>query len=340
MDNADKKVAPEIHGYAEQIVKNTLGTQAKFKGFEWFGGGLYNKVFKLNTTVGNFILKMECDIFNSTRKEQIENEVYGNQIFQKAGIPCANILAYDFTANDIGTRYVFMEHINGEKEDSVLWGGIESFDEITQAEIERQFMEAVYKMRTMTTTHFGSVSPSGILGKHEKYEDFYRSTLNLLIKDSENCGLFADFTDEESEIVKKAVEKPLIYSKKYTPTFVHGDIGYHNSIWGNTRSCGAIKLHVIDFGNAFYGLPYSEEIICQMHGKDVDLISDMDLDKSLYRFEDNLIFAFDKMFWTVTEQLTEDYAYGWHVDNINNTKKEEKSRNHITEFVDKCRAVL
>jgi hypothetical protein len=77
-----------------------------------------------------------------------------------------------------------------------------------------------------------------------------------------------------------------------------------------------------------------------MHGQDVDLISDMDLDESLYCFEDNLIFAFDKMFWTVTEQLTKDYAYGWHVDNINNTKKAEKSRNHITEFVDKCRAVL
>ena len=79
-------LTPEM-GYAQQIVKNTIGTQAKVNGFEWSdGGGLFNKVFKVNTTDGNFILKMECDkIFFATCKDQIENEVLGNAIFQKAG---------------------------------------------------------------------------------------------------------------------------------------------------------------------------------------------------------------------------------------------------------------
>lgn len=332
-------VEPEITGYAEQIVKNIFDTQAKVNGFEWASGGLFNKVFKVNTTEGNFILKMECDkIFFATRKEQIENEVLGNEIFQKAGIPCANILAYDFTKNDIGARYVFMEHIRDEIEDSCLWGRLDDFDGITKAEIIQQYKAAVIKLRDMTYSHFGSVSPSGVLGRHETYDGYYHSTLNLLIKDSEALGVF---TAEELDIVKKAAEKPLTYSKKYTPTFVHGDIGYHNAIWGSVHG-GENKLYIFDFGNAYYGLPYLEEWILKIHGDsvdNVDIIEAMDLDRHLY--ENNLIGSFERMFWRVTEYFTEDYAYcrEWMISSIE-AAKNDTSRTHITDFVNKCREVL
>ena len=45
------------------------------------------------------------------------------------------------------------------------------------------------------------------------------------------------------------------------------------------------------------------------------------------------------MFWTVTQQLTEDYAYGRMAEWTENVKK-ENSKNHITEFIDKCRKML
>ena len=327
------KVAPEIHGYAEQIVRNTIGTQVKVNGFEWTAGGLFNKVFKVNTTDGNFILKMECDkIFFATRRGQIENEVLGNEIFQKAGIPTANILAYDFTKNGIGARYVFTEHIHDEIEDSCLWGRLDNFDEVTKAEIVRQVGLIVEKEQTITNTHFGSLSQSGPLGWHETYDGYYHSTLNLLIKDSEDCGLF---TDEELAIVKQAAEKPLVYSKKYVPTFAHGDFGYHNLMWGNMNS-GEVKVHVIDFGNAHYWLPYETEVY-GVRREGVDIIDVEGLDRHLY--ENNLIGDFGIMFWTVTERLTEDYEYSWHADNIRAAKK-ETFRTHITDFVDKCRAAL
>jgi len=330
----DNKVTLEIHGYVQQIVKNTIGTQTEIKGFEWAMGGLYNKLFKVNTNDGDFVLKIECDkIFYATRKEQIENEVRGNAIFQKAGIPCANVLAYDFTKNDVGTRYVFFEHING---DADLWGEqINKYNESTKSEIARQYKEAVLKMRNMTNTHFGSLSPSGILGRHETYAGYYHSTLNLLIKDSENYELF---TDEELSIVREAAEKPLIYSKTYTPTFVHYDLGYHNLIWGNTNG-KEDKVYIVDFGNAIYGLPYMDEIFFRIHGKDADIYELLDLDRDLYNFENNLIFDFEKMFWTVTERLTEDYAYSWHAENIKKAKS-DTSRTHITDLVDKCRKIL
>lgn len=317
--------------YAQQIVKNTIGTQTKVKGFEWSdGGGLFNKVFKVNTTDGNFILKMECDkIFFATRKDQIENEVFGNEIFQKAGIPCANILAYDFDKNNIGIRYIFSECLNPD------WLNWDDFDESTTLEIKRQFKIIVEKMRTMTNSHFGSVSPSGTLGRHETYDGYYHSTLNLLIQDSDALRVF---NSEELDIVKKAAEKPLAYSKKYTPTFVHGDISYHNTIWGNVHG-GEKKLYVFDFGNAYYGLPYFEEYICKMHGDDFDIIKAMDLDRSLYK--NNLIGDFERMFWRVTEQFTEDYVYcrEWMISSIEAAKK-DTSRTHITEFVNLCYNML
>ena len=326
----DNNISPEIHSFAQQIVTNIIGTQSKIKGFEWSdGGGLFCKVFKINTSDGNFILKMERNkIFFATRKEQIENEVLGNAIFQKAGIFCPNILAYDFTKNnDIKTRYIFTECLTPD------WLNLDDFDEITKTEINRQFLTVVEKMRTMTNSYFGSVSPSGILGRHETYDGYFHSTLNILIKESEELGLF---TDEELDIVKKAAAKPLVYSKKYIATFNHGDIGLHNAIWGNING-GEKKLYVFDFGNAYYGLPYYEEYICKTHGDNIDIIEIMDLDRNLY--DNFLIGNFERMFWTVTQRLTEDYNYGRMVDWTKEVKK-DTSRTHITDFVDKCREIL
>jgi len=320
-----------------QIVKNAIGTKAEIKGVEWSdGGGMYCKVFKINTADGSFILKTERDkIFFATRKDQIENEVIGNRLFQQAGIPCPSILAYDFDKNNAGVRYILTEYIHNDMQDCPVWGQLDAFDDKTRAEIVRQFMEAVEKMRSMTNSRFGSLSPSGALGRHETYGEYYHSTLSLLIDESMELNIF---TDEELDTVKKAAAKPLIYSKKYTPTLVHGDIGHHNCIWGNTGG-GENKLYIFDFGNAYYGLPYYEEHICKLHGPDIDIIERMDLDRDLY--ENSLISDFERMFWKVTEQLTEDYdcCREWMLPNIEAAKK-DASRTHITEFVEICRNIL
>ena len=340
----ENNIAPEIWEYTRQIVKNTLGTQVKLNGFEWSnGGGLFCKVFKINTNTGDFILKVERDkIFFATRKDQIENEVFGNAIFRKAGIACPDILAYDFTKNDTGVRYVFMEHITNKTEDWPLVG--EKFDELDEkikSKIRQQVKTIIEKEKSITNSHFGSLSPSGTIGRHETYDKYYHSALDLLIQDSEEYNIF---TSEELDTVKQAAAKKLVYSKKYIPAFVHGDLGYHNLIWGNING-GENKVYVIDFGNAYFGLPYITEI----HGireEGADIIDIMGLDRDLY--ENNLISSFEGMFWTVTQQLTEDYEYGRMADwiksikneNPNNPNNLNNSRTHITDFVDKCRKIL
>jgi len=322
-------VAPEIIVYAEQIIKNTLGTKTKIKAFEWSTGGLFNKIFCINTTDGDFVLKIECDkIFFSIRKDQIENETLGNQIFQKAGVLCPNILAYDFNKNNIGIRYVLMERITND----CLWDGLNKFDEETRQEIIRQVNIIIEKEKTITNTHFGSLSPSGTLGWHETYDGYYHSTLNLLIND---CVEYNLFTNEELEIVKKAAQKPLVYAKKYIPAFDHGDLGYHNLIWGNING-GEDKLYVIDFGNAWFGLPYATEIY-GIKKEGVDMIEMMGLDRNLY--ENNLIGDFGPVLWTVSQKLTEDYKSSRMEEWIDEVKK-DTSRKHITDFVDKCRNMI
>jgi len=323
--------------YARQIVKNALGSRVRVNWFEWSdGGGLFNKVFKVNASDGNFILKIECDkIFFATRKDQIENEVFGNKLFQKAGIPCAGILAYDFTRNNVGVRYILTEHIENEMDDCPVWGRLDDYGEATKTEITMQFAAALKKMRNMTCGAFGSLSPAGALGRHITYDGYYHSTLDLLIKDSEALGIF---NDNELSVVKEAAAKPLAYAKEYAPAFVHGDMGYHNAIWGSVRG-GEKKLYFFDFGNAYYGLPYLDEWICKPDGDGYDIIGDMGLDRSLY--SDNLISFFERMFWKVTEQFTEDYAYcrDWIASSIEASKKDD-SREHITGFVEKCRGYL
>jgi len=231
-------------------------------------------------------------------------------------------------------RYVLMEHINNGTDDSPVLGA-ENFDEKTKDEITRQYAATVLAMRSVTGSHFGSISDSGLLGRHKTYDGYYHSTLDLLIEDGEALGIF---TDEESDVVKQAAAKPLVYNKKYTPTFVHGDIGTHNMIWGNIDG-GDKKLYVFDFGNAYYGLPFYEERITKIHGDDVDILEKMDLDRNLY--ENNLIEKFERMFWNVTERCTEDYAYcrDWMISIIEAAKK-DASRTHITNFVDTCRGML
>ena len=326
-------VESEIMDYAQHIIRNTIGTQPQIKGFAWSGGGLFNKVYKINTIDGDFFLKIERDkIFCATRREQTENEVYGNELCQKAEIPCANILAYDFTKNDIGVKYIFSGCINNNIDSAPLWGQLDNFDEITRAEIKRQFLTAFEKQARITNAHFGSLSPSGILGKHETYDGFYHSTLNLLISDSIELGLF---TDEELAIVREAAARPLVYSRKYIPTLSTNDQGWHNAIWGNING-GEDKLYMIDFGNSFYGLPYDVEYVCRNYGihgiyeDDADVPDVIDGDGNLKKA--SLIESFTGMFWTVTERLTGEYR--------SEASKKDTSRNHINNFVDNCRNYL
>ena|GEM_PF-1106088 len=330
-------VAPEIPGYARQIIKSLFGAKEEVNSFEWTGGQIFNKVYCLNTTEGRFVLKIQCDrIFFSTRKEQIENEVLGGGLFRGAGIPCPAALDYDFTGKNIGVRYVLSECVDSES--YILMGAFENFDEARKAEINRQAAEMFGKLRSITSGAFGGLFPDSVLGRHDAWDGYYRAAFELLIRDSEEYGVFSG---EELGIVKEAAKKPLTYAKKYAPSFVTGDLGEHNAIWGSVGG-GPDKLYFIDFGNAYFGLPYTDEYMVRKFGgfgfQTSDLADEMGLDKRLY---ENLLSDFERMWFVETMRLTEDYAHcgDWMTSLIESAKK-DASRKHIVEFVDKCREFI
>lgn len=330
-------IAPEIQGYARSIIKSVIGARAEIQSFRWSdGGGLYNKVYCLDTTEGSFILKIECDkIFPSTRKGQIENEVEGSRLLIQAGVPCPPVTAYDFIGKDFGVRYILTECLS---DDWPVIARMDQMDDATKAEVKRQATEILVRISTIKNTHFGSLSPSGSLGWHKTWNECYRAWFNLLTTDCTSIGLF---TDEEIAVVNAAAVKPLAYSKNPVPTFSTEDMGWHNMIWGHTSS-NPDTLHVIDFGNARYILPYMNEYVINnidvMGRPPFHIPEYQSLDKG---FNLLTLYDFEGMLWKEAEKLAEDYAHirDWMAAGIERSKK-DTSRDHITAFVEKCHAII
>lgn len=330
----DNYIAPDIPGYAQSIVKKTIGAQTEIKSIEWSAGGLYNKVYIVHTTDGEFVLKIECNkIFPTSRTGQMENEVEGNRLCKQAGIPCPNVLAYDFSGREIGVRYIFIERISGD----IVLVEHDGMDDETKAEVQRQTIEICTRISAMTNSNFGSLTPSGPLGWHKTWGECYRAWFDLLIRDSIGIGLF---TDEELVIVRAAAKSPIRDSVACLPTFEHGDLGWHNMIWGHTNN-QPDALHVIDFGNARYLLPHYIEHLARnvdMLGRPPFAIPELyDLDKG---FNSMLVYEFESMMWKEMQKLTQDYAHctDWMAAGIEASKK-DTSRDHVISFVERCRVL-
>lgn len=328
----DNYVAPEIFDYAGQIIKKVLGTKVILKSVEWSGGGLYNKVYYVNTSQGNYILKMECDeIFLSTRKGQIENEVYANRLLQGAGVPCASVLSYDFTGNEMGKRYVFTQCITND----IVCLSWDSFTEIEKEKIRAEIKDVLKKMNGITNDSFGDIHENGVIGRHSTWKDCCNSVIGKLIQDCENLDLM---TEEEISVVKAAAQKSLDRCTSiYTPTFNHNDFGSHNIIWGSIGS-NKNSIYVIDLGNAAFGLPaYDEYMLHKMGDFGFAKYDNLNLspqDRKVY--ENEIIQDLENILWKATERKTKDYAHctNWLTDSIKKSKA-DSSRTYITELIEK-----
>jgi len=330
-------IAPEIPGYAQSIIKSAMGTRAEVRSFRWAdGGGLYNKVYCLDTSEGSFILKIECDnIFPSTRKGQIENEVEGSRLLKQVGVLCPPVVAYDCTGKEIGVRYCLTECLS---DDWPVMARMDQMDGATRAEVKRQAAEMLVRIATVTNTHFGSLSPSGPLGWHKTWNECYSAWFSLLISDCVSIGLF---TGEELAAVNAAAAKPLNYSGNPAPVFSSEDMGWHNMIWGRAGD-NPDALYAFDFGNARYILPYMNDYLI----KNIDAMGRPPFQIPEFQSLDTgynllILYDFEGMLWKEAERLAEDYAHirGWMAAGIERSKR-DASRGHITAFVEKCKAVV
>ena len=330
-------IASEVIDCVWRIVKETIGTQTEVLSVGQSWGGIYNKLFVIETSERNFNMKAERKkIFPSTRAGQIENEVEGSQLFKQAGIPSTNIVAHDLSRdNEMGVPYVVYDPIDGDN----MWELLSyPMDETIKNASIQQVRDIYAKMSAITNTHFGSLSPSGLVGWHKTWDVYYSTAFNMLIQDCININLFID---EELAIVKTASSHIPANSKNYSPVFQHGDFASQNFIWGNVR--GEPKaLYVIDFGNSLWGLPYYDEYMMRLDNGFGEFTNDVttlrNMDENLYV---NLLSEFQKMLWKESEKLTEDYAgcYPWFITSIE-TAKQNTSRDHVLKFVAKCREAV
>lgn len=334
----DNYISPEVYDQASQVLRKTFGTSADVTSVEWTGGGLFNKVYYIGSNKGSYILKIECnDIFISTRKDQIKNEVYGSELVKKAGIPCAAVLAHNFDKNDIGARYILTERISND----ILWCNWFNYTDDQKERIKQETKEILSRINSITSSYFGSVCPNGLIGRHAAWNDCFRAILKLLVGDCEKLSLL---TGEELDTVNKACASLTGKSLcTYTPTFNHNDFGRHNTIWGSIGGSHE-SVHIIDFGNAFFGLPYIDEYFVYRSGDFDFLPCNILVEKNieLYDYEKWLfICEFEKMLWTASEKLTNDYAHctdglTWSIEK----SKADNSRSYILEFINKCYRIL
>ena len=219
-------IGSEIMDCVRRFVKENVGTQTEILSIGQSWGGIYNKLFVIQTTEGNFNMKSERKtIFPSTRAGQIENEVEGSRLFKQADIPSTNILAHDLThKNEMGVPYIVYKPIGGDN----MWELLSyPMDETIKSESIRQVRDIYAQMSAIKNTHFGSLSPNGLVGWHETWAAYYRTAFNILIQDCINIDLF---TDEELAIVNTAASHIPANSDNYLPVFQHGDFGSHNFI--------------------------------------------------------------------------------------------------------------
>lgn len=334
----DNYVCPEAYEQAQLVIKKALGGNADVASVEWSAGGLFNKVYYVNTNLGGYVLKIECnDVFISTRKDQMENEIYGSKLFNEAGIPCPEILGYDLGKKDIGARYVLQNRISND----ILWCDWFSYTPEQKEKICFEVKEIFEKMNGITSDYFGSLSPNGLIGRHKTWDDCYSTILRLLISDCERLSLL---TADELNAVKKTCAYLAGKSPDtYIPTLCHNDFGRHNTIWGSTNGAPE-AVHVIDFGNAIFGLPYMDEFIVYKSGDfdfaPCDILNERNVKHEAY---DKWLFIgeFEKMLWTASEKLTNDYAHC--TDGLTQSiesSKADNSRSYILEFVNKCYGIL
>ena len=314
----ENQIAPEITGYAEKIIKSVIGERVQVKSFRWSREALLNKVYCIDTNEGSYILKIERDkIFPSTRKGQIENEVEGSRLYKQAGILCPSVIKYDLTGREIGVRYILTECLS---DDWPVISRIDQMDVATKTEVKRQATEICVRILTITNTHFGSLSPSGSLGRHKTWDECYRAWFNLLIRDGVSYGLF---TDQELDVLYAAAEMPLNYSGNPVPVFSTEDMGWHNFIWGNAGG-EPDALYSFDFGNARYIPPYRNEYLSKnieaMGRPPWDIPEFQNMDKGYNML---LLDYFEGLLRSDMKKLTEG-----------------TSRKQVMAFVEKCRAVI
>lgn len=319
------EISKEFIDKVEQLLKKSQGEKCKLEVMEPYGIGANNTCYYLVTKNpdNKFFLKCEnTNIIPRTRCGQIEREVEGIKLMQKAGIPCKKIIQYDFTKQYIDTKYILEEFIEGELLIEI-WNDL---NENEKQEISNDIEDIIERMRNINFLHYGDIYENSIIGKYVTWREAYLSINEILIEDARQLNIF---TEEELVLISKATE--FCSSKLSTnvpASFNHRDLGTHNVLAIN--SDGVTKVGaIIDFGLSlavpFYNFEYGIRKYGGWKLNEIDVLKKYNITKDEFNATE-LLFDFELIVFLASIQFAPDKPYGYI--------------SRIKEFVECCKKYL
>lgn len=246
----------------EIIARDLLGSRARVESIEKWGIGALNACYRVMTTNpdGIYFVKFENEcILPTTRRGQIEREVHGIRLARAAGIDAPDVLAYDFTPDRAGRKYLVEAFIEGE----LFWELRESLSEVERQALRADVEDLLARMRGITSPVFGDLYPGGVTGQHASWPAAYTRMSEILLQDGRALDLF---TPAEEQAVQAALARGAqVERSTQLASLYHGDLGLHNLMVDRAGGI-ARRGKLIDFGNAFFAPQYANEDGVRTHG--------------------------------------------------------------------------
>jgi fructosamine-3-kinase len=244
-----------LKGTVTTIIQHATGSQAQVRHIQEWGIGALNKCYKVEVLAPGktFFLKIENeDILPSTRRGQIEREVYSLRLMAQAGIPCPQMIDADCTRAVAGCKYMLEDFIDAQ----LFWEIKDELSSAEKEELKNAISQVLAGMQAITSPLFGDLYPGGAIGQYRSWPEAYIRMAILLLDDA--CQL-AILQPPEQDMVEAALKRGAARLTADQPAgFYHGDLGLHNLLV--SRADGLARLgQVIDFGNALYVPLYANE---------------------------------------------------------------------------------
>ncbi|MBK1812739.1 aminoglycoside phosphotransferase family protein [Clostridium sp. YIM B02505] len=316
-------ISKEFTNRVEQMLKKSQGEKCTLEVIEPCGGGAHNTCYYIVTKNpdNKFFLKCENDnIIPRTRSGQIEREVESIKLMHKAGIPCKNLIQYDSTKQEIGTRYVLEEFIEG-KLLYEIWDGL-AINE--KQHISNEIEEIVEKMRNINLPYYGEVYENGIIGTHTTWREAYLSIGKILIEDASKLNIL---TEEDLVLISDVIE--FCSSKLSTnikASFDHRDLGKHNVIAVDSDGVNKVGA-IIDFGLSlsvpFYYFEYGVREYGGWNFNSVDIMKKYAITKEEFDAT-AFLFDFELAVFLASIEFAPNESYGY-ISRIKSLVEESKN---------------
>jgi len=239
----------------ELIIKKNFGKKSVINLIETAKYGDINScyVIEIKNPEKKLFLKVENDnIIPKFYYGQIEREHASNELMKKHGIPCPFVYRCDTEKTDIAKKYILTEFVDGQLLYDI-WNNL-TIEEKKQSKDE--IIALIDKFESITSNCYGDIYRGGNKGEFSNYAEAFKNLAEILVSDYTD---FALLDNNDLLIINTAIEKATLnLTNNFKPCFIHMDIHSRNLFAEKTDS-GVKITAVLDFGNAMFGLPTTDE---------------------------------------------------------------------------------